>query len=284
MPIPALAAAGIAMISSKKEQAAGMVTNYLNRRNEKKDYDKQRGHNLQDWHMQNAYNHPQAQMQRLKQAGLNPALIYGGSSGQASGSASSSPSNTPMRNSQIQSPQYTEGANLLPSLSAHYDFEQKQATTDLTRKQTAVAEQDAIYRAVQTLNVGAQTEKTREEIANLRKYSGDLLAQDLAQKKANVAATLTDTQRKEALHPGNMEQQVKALLQKDVQLNLTKEQVAKLNIDKQIAELERKLLKAGLNKNDPAYAKFIIQNTEEIKQAILRAKKSANSWWESLTK
>lgn len=37
------------------------------------------------WHMQNAYNSPQAQMQRFIDAGLNPHLIYGrGSSGEAS--------------------------------------------------------------------------------------------------------------------------------------------------------------------------------------------------------
>ena len=29
------------------------------------------------WNMQNAYNTPKAQMQRLKDAGLNPALMYG---------------------------------------------------------------------------------------------------------------------------------------------------------------------------------------------------------------
>lgn len=38
------------------------------------------------WHMQNAYNSPQAQMERFKAAGLNPHLIYGqGNSGNASG-------------------------------------------------------------------------------------------------------------------------------------------------------------------------------------------------------
>lgn len=31
---------------------------------------------LQDWNMQNAYNSPQQQMQRYKEAGLNPNLIY----------------------------------------------------------------------------------------------------------------------------------------------------------------------------------------------------------------
>ena len=34
-------------------------------------------HEIDMWNMQNAYNTPQAQMERLKQAGLNPNLMYG---------------------------------------------------------------------------------------------------------------------------------------------------------------------------------------------------------------
>lgn len=43
--------------------------------------------NLEQWNRQNAYNTPLAQMQRFKDAGLNPNLIYGqGSNGNASSS------------------------------------------------------------------------------------------------------------------------------------------------------------------------------------------------------
>lgn len=43
------------------------------------------------WNLQNAYNSPSAQMQRYKEAGLNPYLIYGSGSASA-GNASSAPS------------------------------------------------------------------------------------------------------------------------------------------------------------------------------------------------
>ena len=43
--------------------------------------------NLEMWNMQNEYNHPKSQMSRLKEAGLNPNLVYGnGSVGNTSGS------------------------------------------------------------------------------------------------------------------------------------------------------------------------------------------------------
>lgn len=45
--------------------------------------------NLEQWHRNNAYNHPAAQMQRLKAAGLNPDLLYGQNAGGAMGNSAS---------------------------------------------------------------------------------------------------------------------------------------------------------------------------------------------------
>lgn len=56
-------------------------------KNSKKLMDYQNQLNIQNWHMQNAYNAPSAQMARYKEAGLNPNLIYGQSN--ESGSISS---------------------------------------------------------------------------------------------------------------------------------------------------------------------------------------------------
>tara|TARA_B100000073_G_scaffold247425_1_gene207788 strand:+ start:222 stop:935 length:714 start_codon:yes stop_codon:yes gene_type:complete len=51
--------------------------------------DAARKHNIKLWEMQNQYNLPANQMQRLKDAGLNPNLIYGSSPAGASGAAGS---------------------------------------------------------------------------------------------------------------------------------------------------------------------------------------------------
>lgn len=61
-------------------------------------YAKQRQDNLSDWHMQNAYNDPAAQMQRLQNANLNPHLVYGnGADAQMA---------SPVRSSNISNPSY----------------------------------------------------------------------------------------------------------------------------------------------------------------------------------
>lgn len=59
-------------------------TNAANMEIAKYQYEK----NLEMWHRNNEYNSPQAQMQRLKNAGLNPNLVYGNG---AVGNASSTP-------------------------------------------------------------------------------------------------------------------------------------------------------------------------------------------------
>ena len=45
--------------------------------------------NLQQWERNNAYNHPAAQLQRIKAAGLNPDLVYGQNASGIGGSSSS---------------------------------------------------------------------------------------------------------------------------------------------------------------------------------------------------
>lgn len=63
--------------------------------------------NLEQWHRQNEYNSPSAQMQRFKEAGLNPNLIYGQGS---NGNATSSP--------QFESPRFDSVAPSYNSIGA----------------------------------------------------------------------------------------------------------------------------------------------------------------------
>lgn len=63
----------------------GIVGSGLSYLFNKKLAEQQNQYNIDMWKMQNEYNSPQAQMQRFKDAGLNPNLIYGqGTSGNAS--------------------------------------------------------------------------------------------------------------------------------------------------------------------------------------------------------
>lgn len=55
--------------------------------------------NLEQWNRENEYNSASAQAQRLKQAGLNPALVMGGNNAGSAASVSSAGASTPSGNS-----------------------------------------------------------------------------------------------------------------------------------------------------------------------------------------
>lgn len=74
----------LGMGMSAASQAANMISqgnaNRKNREFTEKMYNRQRQDSLSDWAMQNEYNSPQAQMERLRNANLNPNLVYGNGS------------------------------------------------------------------------------------------------------------------------------------------------------------------------------------------------------------
>ncbi|AJK28263.1 hypothetical protein [Eel River basin pequenovirus] len=73
-------------------QAAGSIgstigANVGNKKFAREMYRQQYRDNIDFWRMQNEYNSPSSQMQRLREAGLNPAMIYGGQGSGAAGQA-----------------------------------------------------------------------------------------------------------------------------------------------------------------------------------------------------
>lgn len=73
MPLQAL----LPFISGAANAASTGFQNAANRKFSREMYDRQRQDAIYDWNMQNEYNRPDNQMARLKEAGLNPNLVYG---------------------------------------------------------------------------------------------------------------------------------------------------------------------------------------------------------------
>lgn len=90
---------------------------------------------LEQWHRQNQYNDPSAQMQRLKNAGINPHTIGGNSS--ASGNATQLP--------KYNSPQLQFNAipQMIGQLSQFQELKRTQAMTDNIRAMTELTGQKA---------------------------------------------------------------------------------------------------------------------------------------------
>ncbi|AXH73646.1 MAG: DNA pilot protein [Microviridae sp.] len=136
--IPVIAAAG-SVIGGAIQSGIGFrgqkKTNEKNLELAKYQYSK----DLEMWNKGNAYNAPEAQMQRLKDAGLNPNMVYG--QGAVANSSGQLPKyNAPTVDYNYQPPIAGTTANVL---NQYQDFQIKQAQANNLREQGKVIAEEA---------------------------------------------------------------------------------------------------------------------------------------------
>lgn len=175
-------------------------------------WNKQNEYNEMLWNKQNAYNSPMAQMQRFKEAGLNPNLIYGQSNTGGSistatlqsdrqGSANIRSSNAPAWNP--RAPQF----DLQNGLMAYMSLREQAARTNNLESQNKVLEQDAILRATQTANIASNTAKTDFELglaSELRATSVDAAKASLRKMEVETDLALQKNERDIAMNASNL--------------------------------------------------------------------------------
>lgn len=155
--IPAAAAVGSAAIGA----TAQGLTNRQNIKFAREQLQTQRNWALSDWDKVNQYNSPMQQMERYKEAGLNPHLIYG--------SAQNSPS-AMIRQTQQDAPKaeaggYTSAANQLgvgaqQAMNAYFSQKSLENATNLTNAQVLKLKSE-------TDRTKQQTDLTSQQFQNL---------------------------------------------------------------------------------------------------------------------
>jgi len=148
---------------------------------------------MQSWNMMNDYNHPVQQMQRLKEAGLNPLLVYG--SGSVTGNTTGSPAlvgggvSTPVESA------FRGLGNIMSVL-------QGKANIDNTHAQTAASNAAAGASTAQASNLSAQA-SVNQQRADFERQS---IIADLDYKRAMTRKLnqdkrkgVADTRRAEAI-------------------------------------------------------------------------------------
>jgi len=124
--------------------------------------------NVEFWNMQNRYNTPKQQMQRLKDAGLNPNLIYGSSPAGAGGNAGSiSPAKAAPYS--IQNP--VPPSNLL--IASQVELNRTNSTKNLAQSAQSTSEKNKIDALVgeqrKQLQIGNDLAALRLDIGNSTK-------------------------------------------------------------------------------------------------------------------
>ena len=185
MPIAAPIVAGLISAGSGIVDAITQgATNRKNRDFAREMYGKQRQDALADFQMQNEYNSPVKQMQRLRDAKLNPNLIYGNGT-TATGTAQ------PVRSSSVspgnaKAPEF----GFANSISSYIQMKQADSEIDLRKTQQIVNMIEAVMKGKQTENIATDTASKSFDLG----LKQDLRNTHVAAAAASLNKTLADTQ------------------------------------------------------------------------------------------
>lgn len=255
-------ASGIGALSGAANATATGKMNKKSRQFSRETYAKTKADNIQFWNMQNEYNSPEKQMERLKAAGLNPNMVYDKGGAIQSAGNISSPDVQP---AQFRTPDFGSiGTGLV---QGYFDTKIKQAQYDNLKQTNTVLQQEAILKAAQ-----AEGEAVRTYGKGLENYvyhqNSDALARGayLANEKtsADIQYTNDENARKAAMQAPNLQQAVIGVARAAAGLDLDKSQLKML--EQQIynakqegifKKVQAEFAQMGANFNDPLVMRWI---------------------------
>lgn len=239
--------------------AQGKMNKKTRQWNEKM-YGRQREDALADWARTNQYNSPLAQMQRFKEAGLNPHLIYGGGPNNVS---------APIRGTDAkawnpQAPAFNFGQiadQYLGTQATTQAIENTKLQAELIRQQTEKAKAD-------TLNTLKSADIKTEQLP----YVADQILANIRKSEAQTTFTLDNNERQAIQQSQSLKESAERILNMRMertkgqaqtglinQQNNNLKQAYKLLItDGKIKELELAMREMGLNPNTATFQERII--------------------------
>lgn len=227
-------------------------------------YNRQRSDALADWNMMNDYNSPVAQMQRFRDAKLNPNLIYGqGTHGNAA----------PVRNVDADSwrpnPAQYDFSGVGDSLSRYFDIRLKEAQTDNVRENTNVAVQEGLLKAANIASVSQSTAKSEFELGlakQLRANVVDASAENLRKLKQENTIMLNADERAAAMHSASLRESAEKILNMRAERANTHAEryrilqtVANLGKDAELKDLDLNLKRNGIQPSDNLFFRVLGQ-------------------------
>lgn len=255
-------------------QGLDFVNSIFNRRAQKKQNEadrqfsidqsnKQRAWDLEDWEKTNKYNHPAEQMNRLRQAGLNPNLVYGKG---ADNTAVMIKGGAIQPVSKQEAPMMNFSAS--NALMQYQQLRNAQQQTDNLAQQNALMSADKNLREAQ-----AETERAKkagQDLSNIKfGVENDLLKYDLSQKlrlsDLEVSGKMLDNNLKEQslkLNVDKFELEKMStsadVTQKYIQGLLTKEQTLKTKLENTMFDDQKDYLRKQIE--------YVQQQTDNLKK------------------
>jgi hypothetical protein len=195
-------------------------------------YDRQRADALADWNMQNAYNSPSQQMQRFKEAGLNPNLIYG------------QMTNSPVvRSTDQKAPDF-----VAPKLDTNMGANALMNYYSIKGTEAQIKQQEASTQLIQEQARGKKLEN--ENLIDQSPYLLEGALQTSRMKGQQVASLMQDIDNKRELNPltrEKLKQDIQSIAQSRLYQQLDYNQKAKTN------DILRQAMEQGIRLNGNRY-------------------------------
>lgn len=267
----------------------GAVTNWQSQKFSSNMYNRQYRDNIAFWDKQNEYNTPANQMQRFKDAGLNPNLIYGqGNAGNAA--PIPTPDVTPV---QFREPDIRPNIDGMSALLGQADLRIKAAQADNLETQNAVIRQDAVLRGFQAERAGFDLGFER----NLTDVSADARRESLRKLKIENDVLINRDAREAAMNASNVSEAAQRMLtmieqRKGMPLergrvradtDRIRSTISLLEKDGTLKDFEIALRQQGINPNDPLWARYVGMFLSDIYDGKLTSSTIAGSIWSWIT-
>lgn len=213
-------------------------------------WEKQKQYNISMWKAQNKYNSPIEQMARLKEAGLNPHLMYQqGNVGNASPIPTANLANAAdvKGYTRAEAKNVFEGFNLFEKF---YNLKNTKVATDNVEKQTENLAIEGANKAIEGIQKAFDynlDKDTRESLVKARQNAADKVEQE-TQKLKNENYEFDQT--------------------KDFRIRGTKAEALSKEARKTIDEWEAKLSKEGLSKSDNIILRKLAKNPKIFNKLI----------------
>lgn len=207
------------------------------------------------WGIENAYNSPQAQMERFKAAGLNPNLIYGQSSmgGTISPPESDGAAPMPAANKSDYRGQGAPPIDLLEGIMAINKFRADKAQTDLVREQIKTENSRRAIMAIEGWGKMLGNRKGQRELD----LFNELFSTSVDGAKAGVGKTLADTKLANQTREQSAQRFPYQLKQDQQNNKLGEKAIENAGYDNTIKRFKSTLAEKGISPEDDMFNRLL---------------------------
>jgi hypothetical protein len=287
MPLPLLLpllGAGIGAATSGLNMGLQNAQNKKNQRFAESMYKWQQADNLKNWNLQNEYNAPEAQMQRLKAAGLNANMVYGGgATTTAQPIQKSSPTDY-----KGQAPQF-DAQPAMQMVDTYYNSQAKAQNINNLEKQNQLMDAELLLKNQQLLNMQVGEAKGRWDITRQQQLQQGLLdiqAENIRKLQAGTNFTNDQNMRNDKLTGLTLNEGIQRIVKSRAEvahLNIDSKRIEQMikNLTKEneIKGLDYDLKKKGFSWNDPYYLRIGSTIADKIIETIKKGGEGAKGAW-----